>query len=86
MCLLKGTGFDGRKESPAMFPRPSKNMWQLKDNGWTPRHYPNEIYSGSGPYVSNIHTFVCIHPNLDPEKLTEFCLISQNKGDLPYTN
>ena len=36
-----------------MFPNPRKNMWQMKDNGWTPRQYPNDVYGG-GPYVSEI--------------------------------
>ena len=36
-----------------MFPRPSKNIWQLKDNGWSPRHYPSEQYTGA-PYVSKL--------------------------------
>ena len=47
-----GTGFDDRKETPSMFPNPRKNMWQMKDNGWTPRQYPTDVYGGGGdPYV-----------------------------------
>ena len=34
-------------------------MWQMKDNGWTPRQYPTDVYGGGGaPYVRSFPIFL----------------------------